>query len=136
MSMFLVNTVCNSNAGTSYHDKWFSRGVVVASGPEKYKKRLDRPEPGDLVLMYVNSIGIVGMGEVLLTDAEWTRDTVSPYEPHEYHRKVEWQRDFRDDPVPPSTVERLFGQTPLQTVQRVSMGEAAFTEYVSNLSSH
>lgn len=134
MSMFFVNTDSKSNAGVSYHDEWFKRGVAVTSGPEIFQKRLERPAPGDLILMYVNGIGIVGVGKVTSSDSLRTKSTISPNEPHEYQRKVDWYLDLRSDPVIPSTIKQIIGQTPIQTVQRVGKCEHEFAEYLDNLS--
>ena len=95
MSMFFINTDSKSNAGVSYHDEWFLRDVAVTSGPEKFQKRLDRPELGDLVLMYVNGKGVVGVGKVISSESDRIKNTVSPNELHEYHRKVDWYLDLR-----------------------------------------
>ena len=133
MSMFFVNTDSKSNAGFSYHDEWFSRDVAVTSGPEKFRKRLDRPELGDLVLMYVNGTGIVGVGKVITSASELTKNTVSPNEPHEYHRNVDWYLDLRNDTIRPSAIKDILGQTPLQTVQKVCKCEQEFADYLSNL---
>jgi len=133
MSMYFINTDKKSNAGESYHDEWFSRGVAVTSGPDTYKTRLDRPEIGDLFLMYVNGTGIVGIGKVLSIESVSTNDTTCPNEPHEYHREVDWYLDLRESPVSPATIREMAGQTPLQTVQMVHKGEEVLYKFLENL---
>jgi hypothetical protein len=122
MTLYFVNTDAKTN-GRSFHDKWLARGIAVTSGPGKFRDKLARIGDGDIVLMYVNTIGVVAVGITL--DGR-VRDVVgegviSPVETTEYHRGVRWHSLLK--PISPTIIKELCGQTPLQTVQRVRKGE-------------
>jgi putative restriction endonuclease len=118
MSVYFINTDAKSNNGHSYHKQWLKRGVAVTSGSKRFRDKLARPDPGDTLLIYANGLGIVGVGTVISGVFD-TNDCVSPREPLEYHRQVDWHLDLISNPISPCTIRNLVGQTPLNTVQQV-----------------
>lgn len=108
---FIINTDTVSNEGVNYGDVWLERGIGVTSGEESvYKPKLDRLLPNEPVFLYVSLVGIVAVGypdarpaTVVTADDE----KVSPREPREYHRAVDWVIDLREAPIPHTMVMAL-----------------------------
>jgi hypothetical protein len=122
-ALYFVNTDAKTN-GRSFHDEWLSRGIAVTSGSGKFRAKLARIGCGDIVLMYVNTVGVVAAGITLDDRVQDVvgEGVVSPVEATEYHRRVRW--DSLPNPISPVTIKELCGQTPIQTVQRVRKGES------------
>jgi hypothetical protein len=122
-ALYFVNTDAKSNAGRSYHEEWLERGVAVTSGPSRFREKLARIGRGDVVLMYVNTVGVVAVGIVLDDRVQEVtgEECISPVVETEYHRRVRWHA--LPQPVSVAKIKELCGQTPLQTVQQVRKGE-------------
>jgi 5-methylcytosine-specific restriction endonuclease McrA len=137
MATYFVNTDAKSNDGRSYHDKWLERGVAVTSGPQKFRDKLARIRHGDTVLAYVDRTGVVAAGTALndeVADVRGEHSVVSPREPIEYHKQVEWHSDLRSAPLSLATLRDLCGRPPRQTVERVRKGEAQLAQLIEQRS--
>lgn len=124
MRLFFINTDAVSYGGVSQHDEWLRRDVVVTGGEARYKTALARIPKGARVLVYVNGLGVVFVGETTTGEVlDVTKpDTVNPSEPIEYHRPVSWLLDLRTGPITRNELIDLLGQGPLQAVQEVQKG--------------
>ena len=127
MRIFFVNTDAVSFEGVSRHDEWLSRGVVVTGGETRYRDALSRVPERALVLVYVNGLGIVAVGEAVSAEVLDVRppETISPSESLEFHKRVAWLHDLRANPIGRNELIDLLGQGPLQAVQEVSSGKDA-----------
>ncbi|UMR30933.1 hypothetical protein MJ904_01290 [Massilia sp. MB5] len=124
MNVYFINTDAASNGGTSYHDEWLSRQIALTSGEGKYHSTLAKVKRGDILLMYVNAIGIVAAGTVL-DDANQTvggSATVSPLESEEYHRQMNWFADLRANPITPGEIKAIRNQYPLAAITELQTG--------------
>jgi hypothetical protein len=102
MQIFFVNTDAKSNRKHSYHDAWFARGIAVTSGQLKKVTDLSRIARNDLVGMYVKKVGLVAVGIPLddqVVEVRGPGRTVSPTEPFERHRRMDWLVDLRVAPL-------------------------------------
>lgn len=125
MEIFLVNTDAKSNQKHSYHDVWLARGIAVASGSLTWQRDLSRISDGDLVGIYVNKVGVVACGIPLDDHVVEVRDqskTVSPTEPFERHRRIDWLLDLRSAPLSISELGGLGVKINAITVRRVVSG--------------
>ena len=125
--IFFVNTDAISSDGNSSHDLWIDRSVVLTGGRSKYKEAIARIPVGARVLVYVNDLGVVAVGQTAtdtVVDVKYP-ETVNPAEPLEYHRAVFWLLDLRNNPISRSELIQLLGQGPLRAVQEVRNGKEA-----------
>ena len=122
IAYYFVNTDAKSVGKVSPHDLWFQHGYAFAGGPHKYGKKFGRLNPGDVLLMYANGSGVVGMGTV---QEPWDGRSyqegtqlvyVPPYADVEYRIKVEWKLDFRNHPIDPF---KELGYTPRGTLTQI-----------------
>lgn len=121
MRLFFVNTDAVSFGGISRHDEWLRRNLVLTGGEARFKDALARIPKGARVLLYVNSLGVVAVGEALSNDAlvVTSPETVNPSEPIEYHKPVSWLLDLRSNPIARDELVELLGQGPIHAVQEV-----------------
>ena len=120
-SMYIINTDAKSLGNRSPHDKWFKYKKAFSAGDyDRYGKRMmGKLCPGDVLVMYANKIGAVGIGVV--TDF-WNKDLVAdgqlvytcPYEDDEYSIDVDWVGDFRKRPVSAGDLRESNGNAPLR----------------------
>ena len=118
MDCYLLNTDAKSMPdGRSPHGKWFEHGMVFCAedtwGISKHKdmnhygRNFTKLKPKDICLMYVNDIGVVGVGEVIeeydgksYSGTEWL-----VYGPGangfgtEHRIRVNWYKDLRNNPI-------------------------------------
>ncbi len=127
MRLFFVNTDAASFGGMSKHDEWIHHRVVLTGGETGYKDALARIPRGARVLVYVNGVGVVAVGEVTSNEViEVTSpNTIYPTNQPEYHRPVAWLLDLRSNPVTWAELVDLLGQGPLQAVQEIHAGKDA-----------
>jgi len=127
MQLFFVNTDAVSYDGVSKHDEWVRRNVVITGGESKYRDALARVPRDARVLVYVNGMGVVAVGQVTSDNAiEVTSpDTIYPTDQPEYHRPVAWLLDLRANPITWAALVEILGQGPLQAVQEVHAGKDA-----------
>ena len=105
-SAWFINTDAASLGGVSPHDTWFARGRAFTAGEVTYGTKLAKLTPGDLLLMWANGRGVVGIGRVT---ASWDR---RPYGEdawvylkgtkdygREYRLPVDWFLDLREEPM-------------------------------------
>lgn len=116
---YFINTDAKSLGGQSPHDLWFEHGKAFVGGDPRHGRLLQRPLPGDTLLMWVNGRGVVGVGVVTAPwDGRVHEDAVVYRPPHrepEYRLGVNWIVDLRSSPItareigsnPPSTLQRL-----------------------------
>lgn len=135
MQTFFVNTDAISFEGVSRHDEWVRRSVVVTGGESKYRQALSRIPTGSLVLVYVNGLGVVAVGKTLHGDVldVVPPETINPAEPLEYHKRVSWHLDLRDNPISRAELIQLLGQGPLQAVQKVNRGKDTLLKHIAIL---
>lgn len=127
MRLFFVNTDAVSYGGVSKHDDWIRRNVVLTGGEANYRRALERIPAGARVLVYVNDVGVVAVGQVLSdsTVEAHPPDTIYAATQPEYHKPVTWLLDLRQAPITWSELVKLLGQGPLQAVQEVHAGKDA-----------
>ncbi|HRZ59075.1 MAG TPA: HNH endonuclease [Rubrivivax sp.] len=135
MRLFFVNTDAVSYDSKSAHDEWFRRGIILTGGAASYKNKIDRIPAGAYVLVYVKSIGVVGVAKVMSdqTDVVLSPATVYITNEPEYHRKVAWLLDLRSSPITWAELQSLVGQGPLSSVQEVHQGKDALWGRVEEL---
>jgi hypothetical protein len=127
MRLFFVNTDAVSYAGKSKHDDWIGRNVVLTGGDVKYKHDLARIPADARVLVYVNKLGVVAVGQILTKDVQVVLppDTIYDSDQPEYHRPVTWLLDLRESPIGPAELIALLGWNPRLAVQEVHKGKEA-----------
>lgn len=135
MRLFFVNTDAVSYGGLSKHDEWLRRNVVLTGGETGYKDAIARIPQGARVLVYVNKVGIVAVGQMTSGDIIEVKppNTIYPTEQPEYHRPVVWLLDLRPNPITWAELVTLLGQGPLQAVQEVRVGKDALLRRLSLL---
>jgi 5-methylcytosine-specific restriction enzyme A len=135
MKTYVINTDA-AHGATGADIEWLRRGVAVMSGAEKYREQLLRPQAGDRIALYVKNVGITAVGTAL--DGTVIKviapNVVNPAEPFEYHRAVRWEQDLRATPISVADVRRLLGQTPIQALQQVKLGESALLQQIAAVS--
>ena len=112
INMFVLNTDATSFGGNSPHNIWFEQEAAFTGGlfddPEGYRKYgenvLGKLTPGDIIIMYANKIGGVGVGSVMeywdgLRFREKQQVYMHPYEQEEYKVKTNWFADLRSRPI-------------------------------------
>jgi len=135
MRVFFVNTDAVSYGGVSRHDDWFRRNVILTGGTAKYRDAMARIPLGARVLVYVNEVGVVAVGEVTSDETiEVTPpNTIYPSDQPEYHRPVVWLLDLRSEPITREQLKALLGQGPIQAVQEVHASKDALLRRLSLL---
>lgn len=126
MEVFLVNTDAKSNRKHSYHAAWIAHGIAVMSGELKTDTDLSRISREDLVGMYVNQVGVVALGFALddqIVTVSGPGQTVSPSEPFERHRRMNWLLDLRSAPLSIQELRRLGVSVTPSPVRRVITGK-------------
>jgi 5-methylcytosine-specific restriction endonuclease McrA len=127
MRLFFVNTDAVSYGGLSKHDDWIRQNVVLTGGETGYKDALARIPQGARVLVYVNKVGVVAVGQVTTSETIEVSppNAIYPTDEPEYHRPVAWLLDLRSNPITWAELVELLGQGPLQAVQEVHAGKDA-----------
>lgn len=105
------------------------QGFAASGGDWKYGEYLGQLEPGDILLMYENRVGIVAVGRV---EAPWNEVayTVPKYympaemagldgDPQEYRIDVDWFHDLSSSPIGYKEVQTRFS-TPRGTIKRIA----------------
>lgn len=126
MEIFFVNTDAKSNRKHSYHAAWMTRGIAVMSGELTPTRDLSKIAQGDLVGMYVNEVGIVALGVPLdsrIVEISGPGHTVSPTEPIERHRSMDWLVDLRAAPLSIQELRSLGVTITAPPVRRVVTGK-------------
>lgn len=131
---WFVNTDEKSVKNIKSYDLWFTHGMAFSGGDwEKYGLPLGNLKPLDILFMYHNRIGIVGVGRVLeFWDRQCYEDKLlyQSYDYSEYRIRVDWNIDLRASPVDP----RLeFGYVPRVFLQRIVGKRNIARDFVSRL---
>lgn len=105
-SIYIINTDSKSLGNRSPHDEWFKYSKAFTAGDyNKFGiKIMGKLIPGDLLIMYVNKVGAVGVGVV---SSFWNKKEnvdnqlvyKGSYRDNEYSIDVDWQADFRKNPI-------------------------------------
>lgn len=127
MAYFFINTDAKSLGFKSPHEKWFEYKMAFTGGDFTYGERLGWLSPGDTLLMWVNKVGVVGIGEVL---EPWDGKTYlknqliykKPFEHKEYRISVEWS-DLRPNTITAPQIVNNIGWNPVGSVQRIKRDE-------------
>ena len=118
MRYYFYNTDALSMGG-AYQDrhKLLLEGRFAATGgPWKYGERLARLVPGDVLLMYQNTVGVIAIGRVTSGWDKQAHTTPQYYqhaelatqpEPHEYRIPVDWYCDLTASPIPVATLRNV-----------------------------
>lgn len=127
MRLFFVNTDAVSYGGLSKHDDWIRRKVVLTAGETAYRDAIARIPQGARVLVYVNTVGVVALGQVTSNETIDVSppNTIYQTDDTEYHRPVKWLLDLRSNPITWAELKNLLGQGPLQAVSEVHAGKDA-----------
>lgn len=135
MRLFYVNTDSVSFGGLSKHDDWIRRNVVLTGGETRYRDEIARIPQGARVLVYVNKVGVVAVGQVTSRETIEVSppSTIYPTDQPEYHRSVEWMLDLRSNPITWAELVALSGQGPLRSVQEVHAGKDALLHQLALL---
>jgi hypothetical protein len=114
------------NSNEKYHEgayrKWIAHGFGFTHGDSIYGRKLEVFQPGDLVFMYVDDMGIKTVGTVI---KEW--DGIEYHEPiipssgvnNEYRIEIKWFIVL-DDFVSPKEVEEILGYPLIGTTARIN----------------
>jgi hypothetical protein len=137
MKYYFINTDAKSLGGVSPHNKWFATGFAFTGGPIGYGEKLRRFNPGDLLLMYANGLGVVAVGAVLepwegrehRPQMVYTR----PYEDKEYRIPVRWFLDLRERPITAEKLKKTIGWNPSSAVQEVQKGVEKIQQLIKRL---
>jgi hypothetical protein len=107
----------------------FNLAVAVAGGDRRYGERFDQLQPADVLLMYENGIGVVGLGAVMerwdgishKTAVYYTANEMNNLDggANEYRIQVEWFADLSNTPITVDETRKLFGNTPRGVVRRI-----------------
>lgn len=124
MRIFWINTDAVSFDGVSRHEDWLSQGIILTSGPAKYRNQLAKAAAGVLVIVYVKGYGAVAAGAVLSADVVdvYPPNTINPPDSDnyvEYQKNVAWLYDLRDRHITVSEVIASLGQVPRHACQEV-----------------
>lgn len=121
MNFYYINTEAK-NQGESPHKIWFEHNYAFVSG-EKYGKRLEKFEPGDILFMYANKMGVIAVGMVL---EKWDGEKADPQlvyteeQGPEYRVKTKWFLTFDNDPITPPALREIVGWISPQTIARIT----------------
>lgn len=128
MEYYIINTDVKT-IGKSPHTYWIEKGFVFTGGPYKYGKKLDRLNPGDIIFVYANRIGIVAIGEAAEKwDGKTYYDEPEIYQnPKEkiYKLKVKWRSEMGSRPITAAEIRNVGGRIFGQTLVRVEEGIAS-----------
>jgi hypothetical protein len=117
--------------------------AAVGGDYEKYGGQFRQLNPGDVLLMYENGVGVVAIGEV---QEKW--DGASHSEPRYYHPDetvdltggtseyriaVDWFLDLSAAPVSVTTLHDRIGFTAPQAVQKIGKGKLNTAQLVAEL---
>ena len=125
--MWVINTDADSAGGISPHDIWFQSGYAITSsfindkkGYRKYGELvMGKLKPDDVLIMYANGIGGVGVGSVLeLWDRKRYRGNLLIHRPQndlteEYRICVDWFSDLRERPISAAEIVNKNNRRPL-----------------------
>lgn len=137
---YLINSDVKSVGRDGRVALWFTHGFAATGGAERYGKALGHLEKGDVVLLYENQVGLIGVGDVL---EPWNGKTVEPplyYLGYlqdgwsEYHVAVDWWCDLREQPIPVDTLRDHWGFAPTpHAVRPVKTDSTKVVELVQSL---
>ena len=103
---YFINTDAGSLGDTSPHDDWMALGHAFAGGADSYGRNLGKLRPGDLLLMWANTVGVVAVGRVAEKwdgikhiDDAWIYVEPYPDAGQEYRIAVDWFLDLRQAPL-------------------------------------
>jgi hypothetical protein len=126
MNYYFINNDAVSLGGLSRREGWIRDELAFTGGAAEYHEQFRQLAPGDIILIYVNSLGVVAIGSVTgpwngVADLVSVADEV-PHEESEHRIRVYWLRDLRRRPLSLEKLHVIIGWTPRQSVQRISMG--------------
>lgn len=78
----------NETYGKGAYEKMLKYGVIAVYGYKDGKERLDKPTAGDRILLYLNNIGIIGIGRAADEESFSSDDVFGKQADNEYHRKL------------------------------------------------
>lgn len=134
MYYYYINT--NTEADESAQgnpQKWIDCGYAFTSGDyEEYgERKLGKLNPGDILFMYVNEVGVVAVGEVL---KHWDKkkhkaERLVDREYPEYRIPVEWFIRLVNKPIEKEVLKKIFGSDsgrwyPRKTLRRLENEKA------------
>ena len=129
MNYYYINTNTEEHkSGQGSPEKWIDCGYAFTSGDiQKYGyDALGKLEPGDILFMYVNQVGVKAVGEVL---EHWNKKTYEgderkvDQENPEYRICVKWSRC--NNPFSPAELRAIIGWTSPRTFQPITNPEKA-----------
>jgi hypothetical protein len=104
----------------------YSRGVAVTYGPEKFGRKLEGIEPGDVIFHWVNEQGVRAEGIVTgFWDGEAVNEEKKVYDTaREYHLPTRWTTVLEEEEaVTNSELEEILGRgNPMGTKQKIGDG--------------
>jgi len=125
MAYYFINTDSKSLGKKSPHNKWFKYKKAFTGGEFQYGEKLGKLRPSDTLLMYATGIGVVGAGKV----AKWWNKKIyrwgdqiiykPPFQCAEYRIDVNWDRDFRSNPIHNSNFNFLPKSYPNSTLEEI-----------------
>jgi hypothetical protein len=78
----------NETYGKGAYKKMVEQAVIAVYGYLDGKQRLDKPSPGDRVFMYVNNVGIIGVGQIADDEPFSSGDVFGRKAEKEFHRRL------------------------------------------------
>jgi hypothetical protein len=120
MNYWFINTDESALKDVNTCDLWFKHGLAFSGGDwDKYALPLRNLELRDILFMYHNHLGIVGVGRVLkVWDENPYREKLlyTDFDFSEYRIRVDWYIDIRDNPINPRSE---FGYNSSRFLQRI-----------------
>jgi hypothetical protein len=122
MNYYFYNTDVSSrypsNNNLTRLNVLFEKGFAISGGLFKFGKKFAKLDPNDILLMYENKIGVVGVGRVIeLWDGVqyeellfYTPDDFKEYPKsvYEYRISVDWYIDMRKEPLTITDIRKCF----------------------------
>lgn len=79
----------NETYGKGAYKKMVEHSVIAVYGYHDGKERLDKPASGERIFMYVNNVGIIGVGQANAEESFSSNDVFGKKTHNEYHRKLD-----------------------------------------------
>ena len=106
----------NETYGKGAYKKMIEEAVIAVYGYEDGKEKLDRPAAGDRVLMYVNNVGVIGVGRISEEESFPANTVFRKQDDGEFHRRlVEFEWLENKDAIKASEISAMGYNLPVRS---------------------
>jgi hypothetical protein len=119
---------------------------AASGGPRRYGENFNKPKINDVLLMYVNKIGIVAVGKVQkLWDGKsytaplyYTMEEIKAFGSgaFEYRIMVNWDQDFSDKPITAEHMRQSLGYIPPRAFSKIKLKDKVKEMIAGHISSY